>query len=103
MDCLIRALLLAATGQVDEVAVGILREHLLKQGVAHPEAMLDLARAAGGILISYMVHQNILHASQGIEVYVPDGYGGVAPPVTVLPGGNPIRLWLSDEHFRAIR
>jgi hypothetical protein len=103
MDCLIRALLLSALGHVDEAAVGILRDHLVQQGVAHHGQMLDLARTAGSILVTYMVAQGILGAAQGIVVYVPDGRGGVAPQITVLGGANPIRLWLSDEHFRAVR
>jgi hypothetical protein len=103
MDCLIRAILYSALGAIDESHVTIIRNHLVTQGVAVHEQMLDLARAAGSILITFMVLQGILNQSQGIEVYVPDGNGGIAPPIVVLGGGNRIQLWLSNEHFRAIR
>jgi hypothetical protein len=52
-------------------------------------------------MITFMVHNNILPANRGIVVYTPGLYGGVVSH-TVLAGGNPIRLWLADDHFQAI-
>ena len=103
MDCLIRAILYSALGNIDEAHVTIIRDHLVRQGVAAHGQMLDLARAAGSILITFLIYQGILGATQGIKVYVPDGNGGIAPPIVVSDGPNKIRLWLSNEHFRSIR
>lgn len=101
MDCLIRAVLYAALGNVDETAVGLIRAELIRQHVAAEGRMLDLAGAAGAVMITFMVFNNILPANRGIVVYTPGPYGGVVSH-TVLAGVNPIRLWLADEHFQAI-
>lgn len=101
MDCLIRAVLYAALGNIDETTVGLIRAHLVGQHVAAEGTMLDLAGAAGAVMITFMVHNNILPANRGIVVYTPGLYGGVVSH-TVLAGGNPIRLWLADDHFQAI-
>lgn len=101
MDCLIRAVLYAALGNIDETTVGLIRAHLVGQHVAAEGRMLDLAGAAGAVMITFMVHNNILPANRGIVVHTPGLYGGVVSH-TVLAGFNPIRLWLADEHFQAI-
>jgi hypothetical protein len=85
-----------------EVQVGLIRDHLVAQGVAVHGEMLDLARRAGAILITWLVGQGTIGAAQGIRVYAPDERGGIAPAITVLAGANPISLWLSDDHFQAI-
>lgn len=97
MDCLIRAILRATTGNIDESLVTTIREHLVNQGVTQQGSMLDLAGTAGGILISYLAGLSILHPNRGIVVYLPG-----ANPITVVAGNNPINLWLSGNHFQAI-
>jgi len=101
MDCLIRSMLYSALGNIDESTVTICRNHLVEQGVTAPGKMLDLARAAGAMLVAFLEFQAILDAKRGIVVYVPGDFGPV--PIDIYPGPNPILLWLSEEHFRAIR
>lgn len=101
MDCLIRSVLYAALGNIDETTVGLIRAHLVGQHVAAEGSMLDLADAAGAVMITFMVLNNILPGNRGIVVYMPGPYGGVVSH-TVLAGVNPIRLWLADDHFQAI-
>ncbi len=96
MNCLIRATLLAALGHVDEASVTIIRDELIRRGVAQEGRMLDLADEAGAYMITFMVHNHILAGNRGIVVYYPGGHR------QVLAGVNPINLWLSREHFQAI-
>jgi hypothetical protein len=98
MDCLIRALLVAVGRADDDATVNILRTYLISQGVAEEGDMLELAGMAGAVLLSYMQAQG-LWGDRGLEVYTP---GHLDPPIPVIDGGNPIRLWLSSNHFRAI-
>ena len=78
MNCLIRAILYSALGNVVEAHVGIMRQHLIDQNVAMVGQMLDLAGVAGSILVTFMVEHGILGANQGIRVHIPDGLGGIA-------------------------
>ena len=99
MNCLIRSLLVASGRGADDSVVSALRTYLLSQGVADQADMLDLAGEAGAVLISYMQAQGLLAANRGLVVYTPDNWN---QPLAILGGANPIRLWLSDNHFRAI-
>jgi hypothetical protein len=99
MNCLIRSLLVASGRGADDSVVSALRTYLLSQGVADQADMLDLAGEAGAVLISYMQAQGLLAANRGLVVYTP---ANLNPPIAILGGANPIRLWLSDNHFRAI-
>jgi hypothetical protein len=98
MDCLIRSLLVAVGRPDDDATVNILRTYLISQGVAEEGNMLELAGMAGAVLLSYMQAQGLL-GDRGLEVYTP---GHLDPPIPVIDGGDPIRLWLSGNHFRAI-
>jgi hypothetical protein len=98
MDCLIRALLVAVGRRDDDATVNILRTYLVSQGVVEEGDMLELAGMAGAVLLSYMQAQG-LWGDRGLEVYTP---GHLDPPIPVINGGDPIRLWLSSNHFRAI-
>lgn len=99
MNCLIRALLVASGRRADDSVVGILREYLRSQGVAVHADMLDLAADAGAVLLSYMQAQGLIAADRGLVVHTPANRD---PPIAVLDGANPIHLWLSDDHFRAV-
>jgi hypothetical protein len=108
LNCLIRALLVAAGGDAYAFGdpgglVGELRQHLVDQGFADQGTMLDLAGAAGAMLISLLVHRHVLGAERGLIVYRRSFVTGEIEPLTVLDGDNPIRIWLSSEHFRAVR
>jgi Secreted Novel AID/APOBEC-like Deaminase 4 len=101
MNCLIRAVLVAALGHASEDTVGLIRDHLVAQGVADNGRMLDLAGAAGAFMITFMVHNHILSGGRGITVYYPGRDGGVNHHIVIV-GTNPIKLWLEDEHFQTI-
>jgi hypothetical protein len=96
---LIRSLLVASGRGAEDSVVSALRTYLLSQGVADQADMLDLAGVAGAVLISFMQYQELLAANRGLVVYTPDNLN---QPLVILVGENPIRLWLSDDHFRAI-
>jgi hypothetical protein len=96
MNCLIRAVLYGAVGNIDETTVGLIRGHLMAQNVANDDNMLNLAGVAGAIMITYMVSQNILDGTRGIVVHTPTGRHDI------LGGVNPIRLWLNGAHFQVI-
>jgi hypothetical protein len=97
MNCLIRAIYASLNIPIDGQTVGLIRFHLVQQGVANGGNMLDLAGAAGLVLITYLQHQNVLGANRGIRVHTPENI------FNVYPGPNPIHLWLSGNHFRGIR
>lgn len=99
MNCLIRSLLLAYGRPAPDSVVEILRAYLHGQGVAEQADMLELAGEAGAVLISYMVAQRLVDGNRGLVVYTPQH---PVHPIVVLGGANPIALWLSDNHFRAI-
>jgi hypothetical protein len=104
MNCLIRALLVASGNKDDEVTVSILRDELDRAQVSHTGTMLNLASAAGAILVSYMEFAGFINANRRIVVYIPAEDGTIIQHV-VYQGKNekdPIMLWLSDEHFQAI-
>ncbi len=98
MNCLIRAIYRALNVHIDDAQVGVIRFELQRQGVAHEADALDLADSAGGVLISFLVQQGLINANRGIEVYTPH----LQNPHVVVNGVQPIRLWLSGEHFQAI-
>ena len=102
MNCLIRALLFASGHAIVEDTVGLLRDHLVEQHVAVHDTMLNLAGTAGAILVTFMVLNGIIPATRGVRVYSYNEYGVIIYH-DVVPGMNPIKLWLSDDHFRAIR
>jgi hypothetical protein len=99
MNCLISSLLVASGRRAEDSVVSALRTYLLSQGVADQADMLDLAGVAGAVLISFMQYRGLLAANRGLVVYTPDNLN---QPLVILGGENPIRLWLSDNHFRAI-
>jgi hypothetical protein len=101
MDCLIRAILLTALGSIDESVVAIVRRHLIDRGAARHGRMLDLANHEGAVLVSFLVLQGVLSAERGITVYTFNERDEVVP-LQVVDGSDPITIWLSDEHFRAI-
>jgi hypothetical protein len=98
MNCLIRAIYRALNTHVDDHQVGLIRSHLREQHVAEAANSLDLADAAGAVLISYLVQQGVIAANRGIEVYL----SYQQDPHVVVNGAQPIRLWLSGGHFQAI-
>ncbi len=100
MDCLIRAILLSTTGNVDEQYVEQIRQYLIDQQVTQRGSMLDLVGDAGGILISFLINNKLLNANRGINVYCQSRRGIVCHKV--LDGPNPINLWLYNSHFKAI-
>ena len=100
-DCLIRALLLAATNTIDELTVTKLRTHLILMKVAKPEEMIELASLGGAVLISKMIELKIIRGNRGLIIYM-WGKAGSIKQVVVVEGSNPINLWLSDNHFQAI-
>ena len=107
MDCLIRSLLVAsgrgayANGDPDNL-VELLRNHLIAQRVAMHGSMLDLAGAAGAVLISEMVRRGIFNADRGLNLYRRNAVTGEIEPLPILGGNNALAIWLSGEHFRAI-
>lgn len=111
MDCLIRALLVASgcrncdayTRSDPDGLVAGLRQRLVHQGFAEPGMMLDLAGAAGAVLISLLIHDRRLDPGRGLVLYRRHQVTGEITPLTILDGGNPICLWLSNQHFQAIR
>jgi hypothetical protein len=98
MNCLIRAIYRALNVHIDDTQVGLIRFELQRQGVAHERDALDLADSAGAVLISFLVQQGLINANRGIEVYTPHSQNAHV----VVNGVQPIRLWLSGEHFQAI-
>lgn len=98
MNCLIRAIYRALNMEIDDAQVGLIRFHLQQQGVAGAANPLNLAGAAGAVLVTYLVQQGVIAANRGIEVYMPHQQGAHV----ALAGANPIRLWLSGGHFQAI-
>lgn len=100
MDCLIRALLVASGQRDSLMIVRDLREHLVSQGVAVRGRMLDLADAAGAILISELHGRGLLDPNVGIRVYRPESR---APHIVqASSNGSWINLWLEGNHFQAI-
>jgi hypothetical protein len=100
MDCLIRALLVASGQRDSFMTVRGLRDHLVSQGVAVHGRMLDLADAAGAILISELHRLGLLNQNVGIRVYRP---GSRAPHIVQASSdGSWINLWLEGNHFQAI-
>ena len=99
MNCLIRALYRAIGQNIADDQLLIIRNHLRQQNVAEQGAMLDVVGAAGAVLISYLVQQGVIAANRGILVYTPDHMDN---PHQIINGPNPISLWLSGNHFRAI-
>ena len=102
MNCLIRAIYRALDIQVDDAQVGLIRFHLQQQGVAGGANPLNLAGAAGAVLITFLVQQGVINAGRGIEVYTPDQLQNPYVVVNGAVGIQPIRLWLSAGHFQAI-
>lgn len=108
MNCLIRAILVALGFDDDANAdtfqrVQTYRDHLVAVGFAEAGQMLDLAGGAGAMLISLLVHHHILGAERGLVLYQRNAVTGQVYPLTIINGNDPIRLWLSNEHFRAVR
>ena len=101
MNCLIRAIYRALNIHIDDDQVGLIRFHLRQQGVARGANPLNLAGAAGAVLVTFLVQQGVINANRGIEVYTPHQQN---PHVVVngAMGTQPIRLWLSGQHFQAI-
>ncbi len=101
MNCLIRAIYRALNIDVDDAQVSLVRWHLQEQRVAHGANPLDLVDAAGIVLIGFLRQQGVIAANRGIEVYTPH-----QPAAHVVAQGamgtQPIRLWLSGNHFQAI-
>jgi hypothetical protein len=102
MNCLIRAIYRAINIHIDDAQVGLIRFHLQQQGVAGAANPLNLAGAAGAVLVTFLVQQGVINANRGIEVY--DAAHLQNPHVVVngAVGTQPIRLWLSGGHFQAI-
>jgi hypothetical protein len=110
MNCLIRSLLVAASANNDAYANGdpnnVVAEtrHLLATyGFADGGEMLDLAGAAGAIVISRLVARGLIAEGRGITLYRRDANTGQIVSLPILGGGNPVLLWLSGNHFRAVR
>jgi len=101
MNCLIRAIYRALNIDVDDHQVSLVRWHLEQQHVAQKEDPLDVVDAAGIVLIGFLRQQGVIAANRGIEVYTPHQQ---APHVVAqgAMGTQPIRLWLSGNHFQAI-
>ena len=104
MNCLIRALLVAAGHKDDEVTVDLIRDELVRQKVSKTGTMLNLVSTAGAILISYLEFLKIIDADRAIVVYTPNESGAIIQHKVYAgkKGKDPIMLWLSDEHFQAI-
>ena len=63
--------------------------------------MLDLAGAAGAVLLSEMARRRLLNDQYGLRVYMYNDNGDII--YRDIINGNPrYNLWLSDQHFRAI-
>jgi hypothetical protein len=102
MNCLIRALLRSAGHRiVSDALVRALRRHLQQQGVAEAGNMLNLAGAAGVVLVQEMERRHLLNPNSGLRVYADDSAGGHVMH-TIKPGPNPVNIWLSANHFQAI-
>lgn len=101
MNCLIRALM-RSTGHLNpEPSVAALRAHLIGAGFAITGAMLDAAGGAGMLLFTEMQRQLLIAAGRGLIVYSYNIDGAIIAH-TIVPGGNPVRIWFSDSHFQAI-
>lgn len=101
MNCLIRALM-RSTGHLNpEPSVAALRAHLIGAGFAITGAMLDAAGGAGMVLFTEMQRQLLIAAGRGLIVYSYNIDGAIIAH-TIVPGGNPVRIWFSDSHFQAI-
>ena len=98
MNCLIRAVLVAAGVKNFESLVDGIRKHINRQEPeVEPGAMLDLAQAEGGILLSHLQHHGLLDPGRALHVYLETG-----KRVVVQDGNNPVNIYLSGRHFQAI-
>jgi hypothetical protein len=71
MNCLIRAIYRALGMQIDDAQVDLIRAHLRSQNVAGANNPLNLVGTAGGLLVSFLVQQEVIPPTRGIEVYTP--------------------------------
>jgi hypothetical protein len=98
-NCLIEAVLEQSGIDFD---ANVIREHLVKQNVADFKDMLDLAGIAGGVMLSFLAEQNRQFAARGLIVHY-WAQPGVLGQRVVVEGPNPIHLWLSHNHFQAVK
>ncbi|MEM7038365.1 MAG: hypothetical protein AAF570_15375, partial [Bacteroidota bacterium] len=96
-NCLIRALLMAASGNVDELLVARVRQHLIQQGVTRRNQMLDMTDTNGLAAFTYLQAHGYL-GSSGVVVH---------SPAHVLlnhqnANGDNLHIWLADNHFQAM-
>lgn len=110
MNCLIRSLLVADRPANDvfvdndpgDVVLNA-RLQLIASGFAAGGEMLDLVDAAGAAAISYLVANHHIGQNRGLVLYRRDANSGDVVSMELLGGANPIRIWLSGNHFRAVR
>jgi Domain of unknown function (DUF4157) len=110
MNCLIRSLLVADRPENDVFVnndpgnvVLNARLQLIASGFAAAGEMLDLVDAAGAAAISYLVANNHIGRNRGLVLYHRDANSGDVVSMELLGGADPIRIWLSGNHFRAVR